>query len=162
MRTHHRDTSFSMPTSHNTGYDSERTVLPLPPALGEERRFEMDVYVRFMRHLRQVPNSRMDVKILSSIQFTADMLDTSDALIARMLVDMGLRAPRAALPVSFLDFVDNIFRRAVWDSGVNAPQATLVALKRHWDRIGEDGEITAAGGWKRYSVFQGHSTWVNF
>lgn len=162
MRTHHRDTGFSMPTSHNTGYDHERVVLPIPPALGDETRFEMDVYVRFMRHMRQVPNSRMDVKILSSIQFTADMLDTSDALIARALIDMGLRAPRAALPVAFLDFVDNIFRRAVWDAAAGSPQPALMALKRHWDRIGEEGEITAAGGWKRYSVFAGHSTWVSF
>ena len=160
MRSHHRDTSFSMPASHNTGYDTERTVLPLPPAMGEESRFEMEIYARFMRHLRQVPNNRMDIKVLSSIQFTADMLDTSDALVAKTLVDLGLRAPRAALPVAFLDFTDNSFRRAVWDAGTDLPQASLVALKRHWDRIGEEGISSSSCGWKRYSVFDGESTWV--
>lgn len=159
MRSHHRDTSFSIPVTHNTGYDTERTVLPLPPSMGEEARFEMEIYARFMRHLRHVPNNRMDIKILSSIQFTADMLDTSDALVTRTLVDLGLRAPRAALPVAFLDFVDNCFRRAVWDGGMELPQASLVALKRHWDRIGEEG-VTGSCGWKRYSVFDGESTWV--
>ena len=160
MRTHHRNTSFSMPASHNTGYETERTVLPLPPSLGDEARFEMEIYARFMRHLRHVPNNRMDIKILSSIQFTADMLDTSDALVAKTLVDLGLRAPRAAFPVSFLDYTDNCFRRAVWDSAMDLPQASLVSLKRHWDRIGEEG-VTGPGGWKRYSVFDGESTWVS-
>lgn len=159
MRPHHRDTSFSAPAIPRTGYETERTVLPLPPSPGKEARFEMEVYARFMRHLRQVPNNRMDIKILSSIQFTADVMDTSDALVARTLVDMGLLAPRAALPVSFLDFVDNCFRRAVWDGRMELPQAALVELKRHWDRIGENGAV-GPGGWKRYSVFDGQKTWV--
>lgn len=160
MRSHHRETNFSIPAPHNTGYDTERTVLPLPPEMGEEGRFEMEIYARFMRHLRQVPNSRMDIKVLSSIQFTADMLDMSDALVAKTLVDLGLRVPRTALPVAFLDFVDNCFRRAVWDAEQNTPHAALVALKRHWDRIGEEG-VAGPGGWKRYSVFNGESTWVS-
>ena len=159
MRTHHRDTNFSIPMPHNTGYETERTILPLPPSMGEEDRFEMEIYARFMRHLRQVPNTRMEIKILSSIQFTADMMDTSDALVAKTLVDLGLRAPRSALPVAFLDFVDNCFRRAVWDAGHELPQASLMTLKRHWDRIGEEG-VTGPGGWKRYTVYNGESAWA--
>jgi len=160
MRTHHRDTSFSVPTSHNTGYDIERTVLPLPPSMGEEDRFAMEIYARFMRHLRHVPNSRMDIKILSSIQFTADVMDTSDALVSKTLVDLGLRAPRVAFPLAFLDYVDNCFRRAVWDAGPDLPQASLVTLKNHWDRIGEEG-VRSSDGWKRYTVCHGESTWMS-
>lgn len=147
-------------TTRNTGYDTERTVLPLPPSMGEEDRFEMEIYARFMRHLRHVPNSRMDIKVLSSIQFTADMLDTSDALVAKTLADLGLRAPRAAFPVSFLDYADNCFRRAVWDGGMDVPQASLVALKRHWDRIGEESAGGSAASWKKYCVFDGEGTWI--
>lgn len=114
----------------------ERTVLPLPPSLEGDTRFEMEIYARFMRHLRQVPNSRMEIKILSSIQFTADMLDLGDALVAKTLCDLGLRAPRKAFPISFLDFADRALQRRAWDNG--APPASILALRSHWDRIGED------------------------
>jgi hypothetical protein len=116
--------------------ESERIALPLPPMPGEEARFEMEVYARFMRHLRHVPNSRMEIKILASIQFTADMMDTSDALVAKTLSDLGLRAPRKAFPVTFLDFVDKSTARR--HNGLGTPPPSIVALKEHWDRIGEE------------------------
>lgn len=119
-----------------TTFDATRVTLPLPPTLAEDERFEMEVYARFMRHLRLVPGSRMDVKILSSIQFTADMMDHGDALIARIMVDRGLRAPRRAFPVSFVDFVDKAMQRMA--AGFGAPSAAILALKQHWDKIGED------------------------
>lgn len=109
-----------------------RIVLPLPP----QGTMEMDVYVRFMRHLRHVPNSRMDIKILSAIQFTADMIDVGDALVAKMMVEAGLRAPRSAFPAAYLEHVDRSLMRTGWDVG--APCAATLALKTHWDQIGED------------------------
>ncbi len=122
------------------GSDSNgRIVYPLPPettGAAEDTRFEMDVYARFMRHLRRVPNSRLEIKILSAIQFTADMMDSSDALVSKTLVDCGLRAPRKAFPVAFLDFADKSLQRAGWDFG--APPASVVKLHNHWERIGED------------------------
>lgn len=120
----------------DAGYDRSRITLPLPPAQTEETRFEMEVYARFMRHLRLVPGTRMDIKILSAIQFTADMMDHGDALVARILVDLGLRAPRRAFPVSFIDFVDKGAQRFAAGMGIPAPGA--MALKQHWDQIGED------------------------
>jgi hypothetical protein len=130
---------------------NDRIALPLPPAMGEQARFEMEVYARFMRHLRGVPNSRMEIKILSSLQFTADMMDTSDALVAKTLCDLGLRAPRKAFPVTFLDFVDKTTTRRSWEFG--APPASVVALREHWDRIGEDrftltGQYAVQGGYQ--------------
>jgi hypothetical protein len=127
-----RDYDFSAAAAGN-----DRIALPLPPAeTGDETRFEMEVYARFMRHLRGVPNSRMEIKILSALQFTADMMDTSDALVAKTLCDLGLRAPRKAFPVTFLDFVDKTTMRRSWEFG--APPHSVVALKQHWDKIGED------------------------
>lgn len=120
----------------DTAYDQSRIVLPLPPSMADEDRFEMEVYARFMRHLRLVPGSRMDIKILSSIQFTADMMDHGDALVAKILTDLGLRAPRRAFPVAFIDFVDKSMQRFAADMGV--PPASAMALKQHWDKIGED------------------------
>lgn len=116
--------------------DTDRVTLPLPPNNTEEDKFEMEVYARFMKHLRHIPNSRIEIKILSSIQFTADMLDTNDALIAKTLVDLGLKASRKAFPVAFLDFVDKSIARRAWDYG--GPQLSVLALKEHWDRIGEN------------------------
>jgi hypothetical protein len=127
---------FSMMEQQDIIYNDGRTTLPLPPKNDDEHKFEMDIYVRFMRHLRHVPNSRTDIKILSSIQFTADMLDTSDALVAKTLVDMGLRAPRKAFPITFLDFADKCAQRLSWE--LNTPPASVVALTEHWACIGED------------------------
>ena len=113
-----------------------RSALPLPPPSTEERKDEMAVYARFMRHLRHVPNSRKEIKVLSAIQFTADMLDYSDAHIAKMLVEMGLRAPRLAFPSEFLSFVDHALMRQGWEIG--APSKDILELKAYWDGIGED------------------------
>jgi hypothetical protein len=116
-----RETAYSYPCpdSHVAGHD-----------------IELEIYARFMRHLRHVPNSREEIRILSSIQFTADMLDVADALVAKTLVDMGLRAPRKAFPASFLDHADGALMRTGWDVG--GPSEALIELKAHWDKIGED------------------------
>lgn len=127
---------LKVPTHHNTQTISERVILPLPPTMGQDTRFEMEVYARFMRHMRSVPHSRMEIKILSSIQFTADMMDTSDALITKTLADLGLRAPRRAFPVTFLDFVDKSVMRMNRDTGT--PPPSVVKLHSHWKKIGED------------------------
>lgn len=131
-------------------YNKEHISLPLPPAIENDSRFEMEVYARFMRHLRHVPNSRMEIKILSAIQFTADIMDHGDALVAKTLVDLGLRAPRKAFPVTFLDFADKCVQRRDW-TATSVPPASVMALKEHWDRIGENRFATA--GRAHYAVF---------
>lgn len=109
-------------------------VLPLPPE--KAQRQEMDVYIRFMRHLRCVPNSRATIKVLSAIQFTSDFLDCSDAHISKLLVELGLRAPRMAFPAEFLRYADAALMRTGW--AVGGPSAGLIALKEYWDKTGED------------------------
>ena len=108
--------------------------LPLPPELQESG--NMQVYARFMRYLRHVPNSRMEIKVLSAIQFTADILDYSDAHVAKILVDLGLRGPRMAFPAEFLSFADQSLVRNGWEVG--GPSQGLLELKAYWDEIGED------------------------
>ena len=119
----------------NDNRNESTTLLPLAPE-DKNAHTEMEIYARFMRHLRMVPNSRMEIKVLSAIQFTADMLDISDALIAKTLVDLGLRAPRKAFPSDYLEFVDKSLLRTGWDVG--GPTKSASELKLHWDNIGED------------------------
>lgn len=119
----------------------EKVILPLPPT--NALKCEMDAYVRFMRHLRHVPNNRMDIKILSAIQFTADMTGLSDAHVSKILIDLGLRAPRMAFPSEFLAFVDQTVVRGTMDP--YSPSQSLIELKNHWDDIGED----KFAAWKR-------------
>lgn len=88
------------------------------------------LYLRFMGHLRHVPVSRAEIKILSSIQFTADMTDNSDAYVSNFLVDIGLRAPRLAFPNAFLDFADRALMRRGWRVG--APGVALEELQSYW------------------------------
>lgn len=119
----------------NTDCLNGRIALPLPPG-DPKARAEMEIYARFMRHLRSVPRSTSDIKVLSAIQFTADMLDYGDALVAKILVDLGLRAPRRAFPASFLDYVDRSGLRSGAEYGGPAP--STLGLRQHWARIGED------------------------
>lgn len=127
--------SPNSPLKSNDDRQNTKTILPIAP-IDKTMRSEMEIYARFMRHLRLVPNSRVEIKILSAIQFTADMLDTSDALVAKTLVDLGLRSTRKAFPAAYLEFADKSFLRKRWDLG--APSEGLVELRNHWDRIGED------------------------
>lgn len=114
---------------------SESVQLPLPP-LESKDAMELEIYARFMRHVRLVPNSRMEIKILSAIQFTSDMMDLNDAIVAKTLADMGLRAPRRAFPESYLEHVDRSLMRSGWDIG--GPSASSIDMKQYWDNTGED------------------------
>jgi len=129
------DHSFTNPVIKQDIAKDEHIMLPLPPPLGDNKEFEMEVYARFMRHLRHVPSSKTETKILSSIQFTSDMMHVGDALIAKTLLDLGLRAPRNAFPYPFLEFVDKTTQRGAFDYA--PPPVSIVALKAHWDKIGE-------------------------
>lgn len=108
--------------------------LPLPPEGTSD--FEMEVYAKFMRHLRCVPNSRAEIKILSSISFTADMMVTSDEHVAKVLVEAGLRAPRSAFPQGFLAHIDQSFMRE--GHSIGAASEDYISLGAHWRKHGED------------------------
>lgn len=112
----------------------EKIILPMPPEM-QEARFEMEVYVRFMRHLRCAPTPRFELKILQAIQFTADMLDVSEEILCKTLVDLGLRAPRFAFPASYLNFADQSLMRGGLEVG--AATETLKELQTHWNKLGE-------------------------
>lgn len=119
--------------------------LPLPPEEYDLKN-EMEIYARFMRHLRMVPNSNENIKILSAIQFTADLLNQSDAYIAKTLVDSGLRAPRAAFPEDYLEFVDQSC--GCRQNAVGAASKSTRALQSHWHNIEGSGKCHV----NRYSV----------
>lgn len=129
-------TTNDYPLKSNDNQIDSRIQYPCPDTHMANHDIEMEIYARFMRHLRHVPNSRTDIKILSSIQFTADMMDITDALVSKALIDMGLRAPRKAFPSAFLDYADAALMRTGWEVG--GPSNTLIELKNHWDEIGED------------------------
>mgnify|MGYP001289806021 CR=1 FL=1 len=130
--------------------NDENILLPLPPEATEDTRMEMGVYARFMSHLRNVPNSQSEVKVLSAIQFTADTLDLSDALVAKTLVDLGLKAPRKAFPVSFIDFVNKSIARTYWQEG--SASAAITALHEHW--TGSDSDRFTSSLQTEYAVQQ--------
>lgn len=113
----------------------ESVILPLPP-LDLKDKVDVEIYARFMRHLRYVANSRMEVKVISAIQFAADMMDLQDAQVSRILLDLGLRAPRISFPSEFLEFADTARARSSLEYG-SAGQA-MQDLYDHWDSIGED------------------------
>lgn len=115
-----------------------RIYLPLPPEK-IEMRGEMEIYARFMRHLRVVPNVSAEIKILSAIQFTADLLNHHDAYIAKILVNLGLRAPKNSFPAAYLEFVEKINLQSNLEGG--SASSHTRSLCKHWHNIGE-GQLT--------------------
>ncbi len=110
-------------------------IYPIP-STDSDKSIEMDVYTRFMRHLRLISYNRDEIKILMSIQFVADMTASSEAHVSKVLVDLGLRAPRLAFPAEYLDYVDAAMVRA--DSEFGAPSEAMKDLVSYWGSIGED------------------------
>ncbi len=121
--------------SHDNSFEGTHILLPFPPT-DIKAEFDMEIYAHFMRHLRSVPSSRPDIRILATIQFVADMMDIQDSLVAKTLVDLGLRAPRMAFPESYLECVDGLWMRQSHEAGCVDP--SLVALHNHWHTTGED------------------------
>ena len=111
-----------------------RIILPLPPEHKDEK-FEMEIYATFMRYLRVQTNQRYDFKIYGAIESTALFLRYETDIIAKTLVDLGLRAGPSAFPASFLSFCG----KAIRNLGKNikyCPQSIL-SLYRHWDHIAD-------------------------
>lgn len=127
-------------------FETKNIVLPLPPK-SLSANAEHAVYARFMRYLRCVPNSKVEIKVLSAVQFTADILDYSDAQVAKILVDLGLRAARLAFPAEFLAYADSALMRERYEVG--GPNEHLMALQSHWADVGED---QFAGMKRQYSM----------
>jgi hypothetical protein len=94
-------------------------ILPLCPV--EEKTFEAEVYRRFIRLFSESAGT-LESRILSSIQLAAEAVGLNPAIASKMLVDMGLRAERAAFPPTFLDW-----------SFVQTPPSIL-SLRHYWDR----------------------------
>lgn len=121
--------------------NTNNITLPTPPpSSGDEitttRSEDHVIHSRFMNHLACVPNSRMEIKILSSIQFTADILGYSDEHVSKVLVDLGLRASHTAFPAAFLKYAENALVRTLWDVG--APSSALKELDTYWINRRED------------------------
>jgi hypothetical protein len=121
-------------------------IYPIPPK-EEGKTLEMDIYVRFMRHLRLIPHNRDEIKILSSIQFVSDMTGSSEAHVSKVLADLGLKASRLAFPAEFLDYADASMMRQGYEYG--APSQSTKDLVDHWVTIGED---QFAGFKRQYSL----------
>lgn len=125
-------------TAPHTRRHHTTVILPcLPDSTGAAER---DIYMSFIRALREGPSPytsvrRMEVRIMTAIHRAADATENSDAYVSRVLVDLGLMAPRLAFPADFLDHVDATVMRA-------RPLVTLpagyTALLHHWAAIGED------------------------
>ena len=121
--------------SNDNNFEGTNITLPFPPS-DMTAAYEMEVYARFMRHLRVVPTSRPEIRILAAMQFAADMMDIQDADIASVLVALGLRAPRLAFPETYLEFADNALMRDAHEIG--SADSHLRDLQSHWHKIGED------------------------
>lgn len=108
-------------------------ILPcLPEHCGS---LERDIYMSFLRAYRDGTSRRMEVRILTAIHRAADLTDNSDAYVTRVLVDLGLMAPRLALPGDFLDHIDATLLR---DRPLGSVPASYLTLAQHWRDIGDD------------------------
>lgn len=91
----------------------------------------------FLQSHAAIPHSREEVRILSAIHKTADLVGVSDAYISKTLVDYGLKAPRLAFPADFLDHIDNALLRSD-QAGFSVLSKSYNGLINYWASIGED------------------------
>lgn len=115
------------------GEDLSDYILPISPAARDS--FESQLCQTFLRQLRQAYAGRMSVKVLSSIRYTSEAMIASEAHIAKILVDYGLRAPRAAFPKSFLDYADHSIKKQ--PNSKEAARYSCRELYEHWLNIGD-------------------------
>ena len=108
---------------------------PIPPT-DTSKHIEMDIYARFMRHIRLVPHNREEIKVLIAIQFVSDMTASSEAHVSKVLVELGLTGPRSAFPAEYLDYVDASMMREGFEYG--APSMHTKDLVDFWSANGED------------------------
>lgn len=111
---------------------------PLPPTMFHRFADGMDVYVRFMRHLRVSHHARASVNILLAIDAVTASTDHDALSTAMILVDLGLRAPRAAFPAVFLDLIDGSFGRDL--------SPAVVDLVQHWKMTDQGAESLGQHG----------------
>lgn len=122
-------------------FEDTHILLPLPPLeathqADENTKIEMDIYVRFMRCLRNVSNLRRETAILTSLQFVSDMMELPIKEVVSILVNLGLRAPRAAFPESYVKLIDQSTMQDIYD--VRCTRFPLRDLRQHWYAIGKD------------------------
>jgi len=127
-------TLYTTTRSGNRHRPLTTTVLPhLTDHTDEDRK---QIYMAFIHALRTDPHRRMEVRVLCAIHAAADQTDNSDAYVTRVLVDLGLRSPRLALPGDFLDHADTHLLRAK-PAPCPAPPS-YVELAEHWRALGDD------------------------
>lgn len=101
--------------------------LPLFPI--QKNNFEDEVISGFLQAVRQIEFMRPH-NVRQAIEIVADKTQNSAANIARILVEQGLKAPKEAFPISFLQHVLEKRHIPVWQKGAATPaQESLI---RFW------------------------------
>ena len=114
---------------------------PLPPTVFDRFGEGLDLYVRFMRIVRASATTNVKAKILSAIQGAAIASGQGDGDASLLLIELGLRAPRAAFPAEFLERMDGaLLRRA---AGAQDLSPALRDLVIHWHDIGDVMPVSA-------------------
>ncbi len=111
-----------------------RVRLPLPPGVfSPSWAVDMDVYVRFMRAVRQSVITKPEQKILVAITTVATQMarELDEADVALTLVQLGLRAPRGAFPAMFTSRALDAHMRFVRRGGAFDPGLQDL-LAAHW------------------------------
>lgn len=115
-------------------------VMPSLHYSGRTDETSREIYMAFVTALRQSPQRHIERRVLCAIHKAADATGHSDAYITRVLVDMGLRAPRLALPADFLDHADT--NLLATHRFLKAAPESYQDLATHWSALGEDAYAT--------------------
>ena len=115
--------------------DAKGVIFPVIDSKCEAK--DKEIIEIFIQRYRDINFMRAEIKILSSIEKTADLTGNSIGIITKILVDNGLRASRKSLPQEFLDHIDNLTLRAKGRFG-GMLYMPYEELKEFWADQGED------------------------
>ena len=117
--------------------NTEQTVFTVPHCDAKTDANSREIIHIFNHGLVTFEDLKDELRVLKSIYRAADLTGNSDALVSKILVDHGLKAPRRAFPDDFLEHIDTIamMEAKTIFSGLSESYNRLIQF---WNAIGDE------------------------
>lgn len=114
-------------------------------------KFDREIIQIFLSRYRDILFQRDEMRVWSAIHKTADLTGNSEGVIAKTLVDYGLRVARASFPQDFLDHIDQLNIRSHSNRIEELPES-YADLIEFWAYGGEDPFAFIYGASQHYEI----------
>lgn len=99
---------------------------------------EREIVQIFLQRFRDIPFPRDEMRVMQAIEKTANLTGYSDGVIAKILVDSGLRSSRISFPQEFLSHIDLLYLKKGRRNLSRKLKQSYADLKDFWQRSEEN------------------------